>query len=76
MQRLFIDDVDRTTRIDMWVASLVGLLVSYLLSTIALMATLGLTGWDLAGALVVAVALPVVLGLGLFWLIQPARDRR
>ena len=75
MHFLFVDDRYGSTRLDMWLATVVSLLVSYLLSIIALLTALGLSGWDLAGGLVVAVAIPIVLGFGLFCLFQPLKNR-
>ena len=75
MQFLFIDDRSGFARIDMWLAALVSLALCYLLSIIALLTALSLIGWDLTGGLVLAIALPIVLATGLFWLFQPLRNR-
>ena len=71
MQFLFIDDKSGYARIDMWLASVVSLLLCYLISIIALLTSLGLQRWDLTGGLVLAIGAPVVLAFGLFWLFQP-----
>ena len=75
MQFLFIDDRSGFARIDMWLAALVSLALCYLVSIIALLTALSLKGWDLTGGLVLAIALPIILATGLFWLFQPLRNR-
>jgi hypothetical protein len=75
MQFLFIDDKSGFARIDMWLAALVSLTLCYLVSIIALLTALSLRGWDLTGALVCAIAIPVGMAFGLFWLFQPLRKR-
>jgi hypothetical protein len=60
---------------DIWSAMVVSLLLSYLISVIILLNSLHLEGWDAAGGLIVSVAFPIILGFGLYWLFQPAKDR-
>ena len=75
MHFLFVDDKSGYARIDMWLASVVSLLLCYLIAIIGLLASLGLQGWDLTGGLVLAIAAPIVLAFGLFWLFQPLSRR-
>jgi hypothetical protein len=63
------------TRLDLWAAAAVSLLLSYLTSVIGLVAALDLGGWDLAGGFVIAVAIPPLLGLCMVRLFQPFKSR-
>ena len=75
MQFLFIDDESGFARIDMWLAALVSLTLCYLVLAIILLSALSLDGWDLTGGLALAIATPIVLAKGLFFLFQPLRRR-
>lgn len=66
---------NETVRLDAWCAAFVAVLVSYLITVIALTTALGLNGWDLVGAYATALALPALLGSGLLHLFTPLKER-
>ena len=75
MERLLFDRIG-AVRFDVWCAAIVSLLLCYLSSAVVLLSILGLQGWDLAGGFVLFLLTPGILGLGLFYLFQPLKDRQ